>query len=74
MVALFCHNWTALKLWPSRSRQADARGTDYTRIIPQNTNFIYNNFHRICHCEEEQSDDEAISTLRRDCFDLAVSQ
>jgi len=44
VVALFCHNWTALKLWPSRSRQADARGTDYTRIIPQNTNFIYNNF------------------------------
>jgi hypothetical protein len=35
------------QLWilgPSRSRKADARGTDYVRIIPQNTNFIYNNF------------------------------
>ena len=48
-----CRNVDSFDMMPSRSRKADTRGANYVRIIPQNSNFIYNKFIKIVshlHC------------------------
>ena len=51
--SLFLPQLDSLDIMPSRSRKADTRGANYVRIIPQNSNFIYNKFIKIlCHCEK----------------------
>ena len=42
--SLFLPQLDSFDKMPSRSRKADTRGARYARIIPQNSNFIYNKF------------------------------
>jgi hypothetical protein len=44
---LFLPQLDSFDMMPSRSRKADTRGVRYARIIPQNSNFIYNKFIKI---------------------------
>jgi hypothetical protein len=64
--SLFLPQLDSFDKMPSRSRKADTRGVHYPRIIPQNSNFIYNKFiKKFMSLRVAQTRHEAISSHMR---------